>query len=1471
VAFSLKDFLSPAGTRFSAVKSTPQPASTAQPKYSYKQRQDGGFDFYNGANKTTIEDYTKNTGANQNSLRTMMAQKGDQQSQGIVAQQSKEQKLTDIRNKEIQNQKDYTNKIKEIYSPMSAAAEIGKATIATGKGLVDSIGNTIAMGGSGLGIIKGKATGDKNYEDAAKQQLQEQFRSSLPGGVYNAAERFVAPLGASIAYNQQYDKITKDPNTSQQQKDQLLSSLTDSVNEQLQPTGVNTNNSNLQNGLIIGSGAAETALNIASAGTPVKGVNGVKSFAPVAGDVIKKGLQSQTLANTGNMATTNLVKQATRNAVPNAVFGASSGLVSSMADPNATPTDYVKNISSGIVGGTALGVASPFLASGAGKAGKVVNDTTNKIKDTAYQNSPAGKAANHPSILGYDDGLKTIAQLHADALASGNKVKARQLANAYQKGSVAKYNEQKALETQFKQESQRGSIQAGLFDPLDASGKINKSAPQVNTELPIVGPNLGTKIPKVAKSKGNSSLGPTQTQISLPNKSAQTQASQDISPSSNPKNQLEANVSSSKPIIPQVVEDVQGILQGQEVKQRGFVNTVKSGEKTPKYVSEMLDGTYIVKSDKSRIAHAKELIRTDSDVAEQLALNPRNDTDITVGNQLLDHYIATGQFDKARNMTNAMAESGTELGRAIHAFADYNKTTPSGAVKFAQKAINKYNRKNPKNTLNLSDSDIKGLVDSARAVQDMPEGNSRNIASQQLMEQVNNLIPSTLADKAIAVWKAGLLTSPRTTMRNIVGNTVHGITETVKDIPAALNDILLSAKTGERTKTFTTRGTISGAKAGLSSSKDMMKFGFDPSQAIDKFDVKHVTWKKTPVQQALKIYTDFVFHSMGAQDQPFYHSSFARSLYDQAGAAAKNAGKSGDRKFIQELIDNPTEQMTINATKDASVAVFRDKNVLRDVAGKFKTTLGKTQTGKIISEVVAPFTGVPSSIAGQLVAYSPIGLAKGVYKDAKVLAKNVPDLQRQASQEIGRGVVGTGILGLGAYLTAQGLMTGNPKDAEESRQWELEGKQANSILINGKWRSINSVGPEALVLLAGSKMAKGDDIGTTAMGIGKDFTNQTFLQGLQQPLNAISDPARYGGTYLPNQAASIIPNVVKDTAKAFDPTQRETYVPGDMGQSIANAFKAGTPGLRNTVTPKRDALGNELKQEPSGTNAFVDLFNSKTPNKSSVVSEMARLYSTGNSVTPSKLTPSQKVLGQDVKLTQSQLDKLEKDTGQPITQQFNQLMETTEYKDASDSVKKKALDNIVTEVRDSAKINIGADNSSNESPSVIDTSKLTSDAQLTLAKDSFDKSGKNYQVVGDTVLRRDAQGAITATPKIKYDYQVNTETMTQQKKNNNLDGWMKTAETQVNSIDEQLKDKSIDPLDKIKLENDRQTILDNAAKYNEYGGFTKASGTKTGKAKKGKYDYTKGLESTYSSESANQTALRNLLKGIKITRKKAKS
>lgn len=754
---------------------------------------------------------------------------------------------------------------------------------------------------------------------------------------------------------------------------------------------------------------------------------------------------------------------------------------------------------------------------------------------------------------------------------------------------------------------------------------------------------------------------------------------------SNKKPQLKKTASLSS-TIPPVAKDVERVINGTPLKDKTLNTRLSANSKYPEPVRQMLEGKYVVRDNKTTIRDAKALIYHDPQGAEVRALAPKNAVDVQIGAELFNKYTAEGNFEKAVDFVNA--SDSTTHGQMIQILSQYDKTTPQGAVKYAQTAINKYNKAHPNSPLTLDTKTIENIVKKAEDIQKMPQGRDRNIASQELMSTVNKLMPSTFADKAITLWKAGLLTSPRTHLRNTVGNTVHGITEMAKDPIAALNDLIVGRKTGSRSMTATTKGTVTGAKEGARVAKEVFKTGYDPLDDIVKYDSRKVNWGDGKAGKAAKVYTDTVFNLLGAEDKPFYHAAYHRSLYDQAGARAANAGKKGDKAFIENLVQNPTSTMLKTATEDAAYSTFKNTNIITDFANKIKGAARKNQAADTIVNVVAPFTGVPSSIAGQLVDYSPIGLVRGIAKDAKLVknAKNMKKadvlaLQRKASQEVGRGVIGSGLLGLGAWMTAQGMMTGQPKDAEEARQWETEGIQANSVMVNGKWRSINSIGPEALVILAGSKLKNSDGLGEATAKIGKDFMSQTFLQGVQAPLNAINDPKRYGATYVPNQVASVVPNIVKDTAKAFDDKKRETKVTGNLSASTWNAIKNSIPGARNTLLPDLDALGNEIKQEPSGVGAYFDIFNSKTPTNNKVATEIGRLAKVDPDNKDLRITPADitTTFGKNTKLTPAQRNELQRMTGGYTQQQWGKLVDYDGYKKLSNEEKAAVLTKLKTD------------------------------------------------------------------------------------------------------------------------------------------------------------------------------------------------
>jgi len=728
------------------------------------------------------------------------------------------------------------------------------------------------------------------------------------------------------------------------------------------------------------------------------------------------------------------------------------------------------------------------------------------------------------------------------------------------------------------------------------------------------------------------------------------------------------------------------------LKERKLVTSVKEAPNIIEGVKAETVGTYTPKANKRLMAEAEALLQ------EGASIDFRNTKDldkkVAATIQEAINQQQKGNPQAAANLFNNLAEQATELGRGVQAFSLLEKMSPQAIALSAAGRIKKYNRTALRKIPELSGEQIKMISDQVAKIDGLT-GREKNIAIYQLQDTINNFIPSTLADKAITVWKAGLLTSLRTHERNLLGNTIMSLSENIKDAPASLADRIMSMSTGKRTLTLTNKGTLKGVKRGTQAAKDIIKTGFDPEEAIAKMDIKRITWGNNPLEQALKKYTDLVFRTLGAEDKVTWHAAFSRSLYDQAGAAAINAGKQGNPRYIEKLVEKPSAQMLEVATNDANTVTFKDKNALTQIATAVKRAAQNprlgwgSEMGKILTEVLMPFTGVPSSIVGKTIAYSPVGLLKGALNMGRVMLGQVPELQRQAAQEVGRGVLGTGLFALGSYLMSRGLMTGQPKDAKEAEQWKMEGKQANSVLIDGKWRSINSIGPQFLVVLAGQKYQEEmsnpeGGVGGLLAGFAKDQLSQTFLQGVQGPLQAVNEPDRYAKSYIGNQGASVIPNIVKDLAKSTDALSRET-------NTIQDYFKANIPGVRMSLPPKRDVIGTAIKQEPSGLGAFVDLFNSKTPISNMVVDELSRLNTAGYSATPSKLSKNQTIQKQKVVLNPQQLDTFEAGVGSMIVERLDSLFSTQSYKSMSDEEKSATVDKIVRQTRIDFKDLYGAD------------------------------------------------------------------------------------------------------------------------------------------------------------------------------------
>jgi hypothetical protein len=716
------------------------------------------------------------------------------------------------------------------------------------------------------------------------------------------------------------------------------------------------------------------------------------------------------------------------------------------------------------------------------------------------------------------------------------------------------------------------------------------------------------------------------------------------------------------------------------IKERGFVTSVK--EVVPE--ASKVAGQYVVRNTDELAIKARNEVVNNPTRAEAYIKNYTDDKSVAMASEYIkkisadasratDDLIKNALYDKVADLTNDMAARLTEQGRSIQAASILGRLTPEGQIRFAAKEIQRFNRANPSKRIpELSGQDAKFIGDEMKAITQMPEGLDRAMRFKKLQDYVQDLVPTPLWKKVATVWKAGLLTGLKTSGLNIFSNLSHFASEIAKDAPAVIVDKAASLFTGKRTMALTMRGAFDGMKEGSIKGKRYFFSGFDERNLGEKLDYTRVNFGKGPVAKAFKAYTETVFRVIGAQDQPFYYATLSRSLMDQALAQGINKGLKG-KKLIDnayQIVENPSEEMVRYATSDAATAVFMNRTKLGEAA----STIQKIP---YVGEFFIPFARTPSSVAMQVVSYSPLGFVKAAVDAVKGGAFD----QRIFSQGTGRAVIGTAVMAIGYKLAEEGLISESfpVGDEREQELQRAEGRKTNAIKVGDEWRSPLVLGPLGNLLLVGAEFQRAikengsptEAISKAMSASVKAFTEQTFLTGLSDAINAITDPKRYASQYLPNLVASFIPTLVSDVARATDDKERRP-------DTTLDRVKARIPGARQTVEPQVDILGREQARVGNPLEVLIDPTR-PTPEVGTIVTEeLRRLAISGFNVSPTKLGDRQ---GYEA-LTPEENTKLWKFTGQIVNQKLSSLFTNEQYQKAPEDQKAKAVENIIEKSKD---------------------------------------------------------------------------------------------------------------------------------------------------------------------------------------------
>lgn len=350
--------------------------------------------------------------------------------------------------------------------------------------------------------------------------------------------------------------------------------------------------------------------------------------------------------------------------------------------------------------------------------------------------------------------------------------------------------------------------------------------------------------------------------------------------------------------------------------------------------------------------------------------------------------------------------------------------------------------------------------------------------------------------------------------------------------------------------------------------------------------------------------TNWLLNNGAFGDSAFFRSTYAsewaRYIDSKGYTASFEKGENGTVYKFTDKNGKVLDDVKANALMDeankfsvieAQEAVFHQAS---EVADKFNSFKKSHPLVGLMANAVMPFTKTPINIAKNSVTYSPIGLLKGVYE----MTKGVQSGRCTADEGIrhlGKGMTGSMLVTLGAYLFAKGILNGATGDDDKDRFEESRGKQSYSLnLPNGtyslSWLSVANVplftGVNAMQIMTEKGFSNTDALEAVA-SIADPFVNASFMSGLVSTLKQLGGSTNYDDKDA-ESVRKLLTNVFKTYITQFFPSagkhintvlnqyKKSTYDDNIVGQ-ILNSAQTAIPFMAANLQNQVDVYGNDVE------------------------------------------------------------------------------------------------------------------------------------------------------------------------------------------------------------------------------------------------------------------------------------------------------
>lgn len=425
-------------------------------------------------------------------------------------------------------------------------------------------------------------------------------------------------------------------------------------------------------------------------------------------------------------------------------------------------------------------------------------------------------------------------------------------------------------------------------------------------------------------------------------------------------------------------------------------------------------------------------------------------------------------------------------------------------------------------------------------------------------------------DKFVELWINSLLSGPQTHVVNMLSNTLTSIAQIPEHAAAAgigaarrvVNreavDRVTFGEVGSRAV-----GMLQGAKEGAREFARALRTG-EASDFVSKVEDQGQKAISGLKGEVIRIPTRL----LTAEDELFKGMARRMELTGLAMRQAQGEGLKGDalRARSAELLANPTDDMMQSALDYGRYVTFQSP--LGEIAGAVSRM---TQSAPVL-KLVLPFVRTPTNLFKFAAERSPAAPLLKEWRRDFAAGGAKRDLA------IARAMVGSGFGAMFAEAAVQGHITGSPpSDQNRYRQLQATGWQPYSVKIGDTYYSYKRLDPFALTIGAAADMATlGDGMtdaereegaGLIVASILGNLSNKTWMSGVSDMMEALSDPERNGGTFVKRLAGSLtVPTGVSQLARWLDPTMREA-------PDTASYIQSRIPGLSDDLLPKRDIWG----------------------------------------------------------------------------------------------------------------------------------------------------------------------------------------------------------------------------------------------------------------------------------------------------------